>query len=585
MVSAGVADRRRAAWGYIGSLFRREWRGVTLGALSGLSWQLAALFTPVIAAHAIDAIVAGDRDAIYLWAGVAIVLGAIETASGAGRHIFAMRNRARGLAHVRDDVLEHALRLDARFHDRFPPGELMSRSSSDAEVASRVLDASGHTIGYLVTVVGASIILLLIDWQLALLILAPLPLLVVGFWRYARRYSTRTKLYQEELGAQSALVEETVAGIRVVKGLGAGAALSRRFRESSERVRAGALAVVAVDAVFLPALEVVPLLDQVIVLWFGGQRVIDGELSLGEFVAFNAYLVILVWPLRVLGQRISTAQNAVAAAERIMDTLEQEPAVREPANPRALDPAPHGADVRFVGVRFGFDERSPVLDGFDFHVEPGASVALVGRTGSGKSTVAALLTRFYDPQAGSVLLDGTDVRELSLSEVRKAVALVADETYLFTDTVRANIAFGRDGASDAEIVAAAKAAGAHEFIEALPDGYDTLLGERGYSLSGGQRQRVAIARAVVADPDVLVLDDATSSVDATKEHEIRAALRDVMQGRTTIVIAHRPATIALAERVVVLDGGRAVEEGTHSELLERSPRYRALLALDEEPVA
>jgi ATP-binding cassette subfamily B protein len=226
-----------------------------------------------------------------------------------------------------------------------------------------------------------------------------------------------------------------------------------------------------------------------------------------------------------------------------------------------------------------------VLDGFDLHVEPGASVALVGGTSSGKSTVAALLARFYDPQAGTVLLDGIDVRELSLEQLRKAIALVSDETYLFTDTVRANIAFGRDDATDDEIEAAARAAGAHEFIADLPEGYDTLLGERGYSLSGGQRQRVAIARAIVADPDVLVLDDATSSVDATKEHEIRAALEDVMQGRTTIVIAHRPATIALAERVVVLEGGRVVEEGTHGELLAHSPRYRALLALDEEAVA
>ncbi len=584
-MSAAVADRRRAAWRFIGSLLVRERRGVALAALSGLSWQAAAILTPIIAAQAIDAVVEGNRSGVYLWAGVAVAVALVEAVAGAGRHVYAMRNRARGLAHVRDDLLTQALRLDARFHDRFPPGELMSRSSSDAEVVSRVLDASGHTVGYLVTVLGASIVLLLIDWTLALLILAPLPLLIVGFWRYARRYSSRTKLYQEELGHASALVEETVAGIRVVKGLGAGAALSQRFHDSSERVRARALDVVSVDAVFLPALDVVPLLDQVLVLWFGGQRVLDGQLTLGQFVAFNAYVVLLVWPLRVLGQRISTVQNALAAAERIVEALEQEPAVRDPAAPLSLDPAPHGADVRFADVRFGFDESSLVLDGFDLQVEPGASVALVGRTGSGKSTVAALLTRFYDVQAGGVLVDGVDVRELSLAELRKAIALVAEETYLFTETVHANIAFGRDGATDAEIEAAARAAGAHEFIEELPDGYDTLLGERGYSLSGGQRQRVAIARAILADPDVLVLDDATSSVDATKEHEIRAALEDVMKGRTTIVIAHRPATIALAERVVVLEEGRVVEEGTHADLLARSPRYRELLALDEEAVA
>jgi ATP-binding cassette, subfamily B, bacterial len=584
----------------------RERRGIVLAILSGLSWQGAAILTPVIAAHAIDAVVAGDRNGVYVWAAVAVGIGFVEAAAGAGRHVFAMRNRAHGLAHVRDDLLQQALRLDARFHDRFPPGELMSRSASDAEVVSRVLDASGHTFGYVVTVVGASVVLLLIDATLALVILAPLPLVMFGFWRYSRRYSSRTKIFQEELGHASTLVEETVAGIRVVKGLGAGAALSDRFRDTSERVRARALDVASVDAIFLPALEVVPLIDQVLVLWLGGQRVLDGQLSLGEFVAFNAYVVVLVWPLRVLGHRISTLQNALAAAERIVEPLEEEPVVVESSDPRSLDAAPHGlragpesasadsgravkqtrgADVRFVGVRFGYDERSPVLDGFDLHVEPGASVALVGRTASGKSTVAALLARFYDPQAGAVLLDGIDVRDLPLAEVRQAIALVGDETYLFTETVRTNIAFGREGASDGEIEAAARAAGAHEFIEELPDGYDTLLGERGYSLSGGQRQRIAIARAILADPDVLVLDDATSSVDTTKEHEIRAALKIVAEHRTTIVIAHRPATIALAERVVVLENGRAVEEGTHAELLARSPRYRELLALDDEVVA
>ena len=582
MSAAAVPDRRRAAWGFLGGLIVRERRGIALAILSGLSWQGAAILTPVIAAHAIDAVVAGDRSAVYVWAAAAVGIGVVEAAAGAGRHVFAMRNRAHGLAHVRDDLLQQALRLDARFHDRFPPGELMSRSAADAEVVSRVLDASGHTFGYLVTVIGASVVLLLIDATLALLVLAPLPLVMLGFWRYSRRYSSRTKVFQEELGHASALVEETIAGIRVVKGLGAGAALSSRFHDTSERVRARALDVASVDAVFLPALELVPLLEQVLVLWLGGQRVLDGELTLGEFVAFNAYVVILVWPMRVLGHRISTLQNALAAAERIVEPLEEEPAVVDPTDPRSLDPAPHGADVRFAGVRFGYDDRSPVLDGFDLHVEPGASVALVGRTGSGKSTVAALLARFYDPQAGTVMLDGIDVRDLPLAEVRQAIALVGDETYLFTETVRTNIAFGREGANDAEIEAAARAAGAHEFIEKLPDGYDTLLGERGYSLSGGQRQRIAIARAILADPDVLVLDDATSSVDTTKEHEIRAALKIVAEDRTTIVIAHRSATIALAERVVVLEDGRTVEEGTHAELLARSPRYRELLALDEE---
>jgi ATP-binding cassette, subfamily B, bacterial len=272
-------------------------------------------------------------------------------------------------------------------------------------------------------------------------------------------------------------------------------------------------------------------------------------------------------------------QKAVGASARISEVLEAEPQLREPRHPRALEQPVRG-DVRLEGVQFGHDGDRPVLDGLDLRLAPGESLALVGATGSGKSTVAGLLARLYDPDGGRVLLDGHDVRELRLADVRSAVALVFEETFLFTDTVRENIRFARPDARDEDVEQAALLAGAAEFIADLPEGYDTVLGERGFSLSGGQRQRIAIARAILADPAVLVLDDATSAVDATKEHEIRAAMSKVMSGRTTLVIAHRPATIALADRVALLEGGRILEQGTHGELLRRSPRYRALLALE-----
>jgi ATP-binding cassette subfamily B protein len=315
------------------------------------------------------------------------------------------------------------------------------------------------------------------------------------------------------------------------------------------------------------------------VLWLGGRRVLDGDLTIGSFLAFNGYIAYLVWPLRVLGQRVTTLQKALGASARISEVLEAEPKLHEPRHPVELE-RPVRGDVRLAGVRFGHARGQPVLDGLDLHVAPGESLALVGSTGSGKSTVAGLLARLYDPDDGAVLLDGHNVRDLRLSDVRRAVALVFEETFLFSDTVKENIRFARPNASDDEVARAAALAGAAGFVADLPGGYDTVLGERGFSLSGGQRQRVAIARAILADPAVLVLDDATSAVDATKEHEIRAALTTVMQGRTTLVIAHRPATIALADRVAVLDGGRIVEEGTHGELLRGSARYRALLALE-----
>jgi ATP-binding cassette, subfamily B, bacterial len=423
------------------------------------------------------------------------------------------------------------------------------------------------------------LILLTIDVPLALIVLLPLPLVSIGFWRYSRRYGDRTRRLQEELGAATALAEETVSGIRVAKGLGAGDALNARFRTASDRVVGRALDVAAVDAVFLPALEALPLLGILATLWFGSHRVLDGEMTLGQLTAFTLYLSILVWPLRTLGQRVQTLQQAIAAATRITEVLESQPAVVEARDPKPL-PRGRALDVRFEDVTFGYERGRPVLDGFTLDIPSGTSVALVGGTGSGKTTAAALLARFYDPQFGRVLVDGIDVRELRVEDLRHAVGLVFEDTFLFSDTVGANIGFARPDASPEEIGEAAQLAGAHEFVAGLPEGYDTVLGERGFSLSGGQRQRLAIARAILADPAVLILDDATSAIDASKEHEIRAALSTVMEGRTTLVIAHRAATIALADRVVVLEAGSVAEEGTHAELLRRSTRYRQLLALE-----
>jgi ATP-binding cassette subfamily B protein len=576
-----AAARRAAAWRFLRAVVRSQAGGVAGAALSGLAWQIGAVAAPLIVARAIDqGVLTGDHGTLLVWLLVLLAAGLLEVLAGAARHVFAIRNRARGDAGVRDAIFAHALRLDATYHDRVGPGELMSRASSDSEMIARLLDAVGHTIGYVLTVFAVAVVLLTIDVRLALVVLLPLPLVSVAGWAYSKRYHERTTRLQEDLAGAATLAEETISGIRVVKGLGAGPALRLRFREQSDRIVQRGLAVARIDAVFVPVLEMLPLLGLLAVLWIGGRRVISGDLSLGSFVAFNAYVVMLVWPLRILGQRVATVQRALAASARITEVLETEPRLRERRQPLAL-PEPVRGDVRLEAVRFGHGDDELVLDGLDLHVAPGQSLALVGATGSGKSTVAGLLARLYDPDDGRVLLDGIDLRDLRLADVRRSVALVFEDTFLFTDTLAQNIRFGRPGASDDDVVRAAELAGAAEFVDDLPDGYDTVLGERGFSLSGGQRQRIAIARAILADPAVLVLDDATSAVDASKEHEIRSALATVMQGRTTLVIAHRPATIALADRVAVLDHGHIVEQGAHGELLARSPRYRALLALEE----
>jgi ATP-binding cassette subfamily B protein len=586
-VTRDEAGRRRAAWRYLWTAIRGQGWAVAAAVASGLSWQAAAVVAPLLVRHAIDeGITGGDRGDLYFWTLALLCLGIVEVVAWAFRHFFAIRNGTRAEAGVRDGLFSHALALDAAYHDRVGAGELMSRASNDSEHVRRIVDAIGHTMAYLLTVVAAAILMLTIDLSLALIVLVPLPFISVAMWRYSSRYSRPSTRIQESLAETTALAEETIAGIRVVKGLGAGPAMVDRFRRASDDVVDRALALARVDALFFPFLELMPLLGLAAVLWFGGNRVLDGTMTIGQLVAFYAYVVLLVWPMRTLGQRIATLQRGVAAAERITEVLESEPEVVErPGALRLVSESsarePRG-EVRLTRVRFGYEPGEPLLHGVDLDVPAGTSLALVGPTGSGKSTIAGLLARFYDVEEGSVQIDGVDVRDLSLGDLRRAVGIVFDETFLFTDTVRANIAFGRAGATDEEVERAARLAGAHEFVVELPEGYDTLLGERGFSLSGGQRQRIAIARALLADPAVLVLDDATSAVDATKEHEIRAALATVMRDRTTIVIAHRTATIALADRVALIDGGRVAVEGTHAELLARSARYREVLAVGEE---
>src|SRR3954447_13088659 len=516
--------RRPAAWRFVRTIVREQRRGVMGAVLSGLLWQTGAVAAPLVVKYAIDhGIVPRDHHALVLWLLLLLGVGLLEVFAGAFRHLYAIRNRSHSDARVRDALFAHALRLDASYHDRVGPGELLSRASSDSQHIARMMDAIGHTIGYALTVVAVATVMLILDPKLALVVLIPVPFVTVGAWLYSRKYDRGTRQLQASWAQASTLVEESVSGIRVVKGLGAGDALSARFRGRSDEIMDRALALARLDAVFIPVLETLPLLGIATVLWLGGRSVIAGDLSVGSFVAFNAYVVMLVWPLRVLGQRVTTVQKALAASGRILEVLEAEPRLREPRHPAELE-WPLRGDVRLDAVHFGHDGDRAVLDGLELHVAPGESLALVGATGSGKSTVAGLLARLYDPDGGRVLPDGADLRELPLADVRQSVALVFEDTFLFTESVRENIRCGRPDAGEDDIARAARLAGAAEFIAALPEGYETVLGERGFSLSGGQRQRIAIARAILANPAVLVLDDATSAVDATKEHEIRAAL-------------------------------------------------------------
>jgi ATP-binding cassette subfamily B protein len=568
----------------MGKVLRPRWLAVTVGVVTGLAWTAAKVSVPLLVRGAIDnGITADDGDALRRWVIIITVVGAVQGLfTGLRRYSAFMISRAAEMD-LRDRLFAHLQRLHFAYHDQAQTGNLMSRANTDLQQVQMFLVMIPLTMSNAVTVAAVTVILLTIDPVLTLLALGALPLLNVFAKRFFTRLHPAVMAIQAESAELAAVVEESVSGVRVVKGFGAEDVQRARFAVEADGVYDESMRATRVRAKFLPALELLPNVGLIAVLAYGGHQVIDGHLSLGSLVAFNVYVVMLIWPLRMLGMILAQSQRAVASSERVHEVLAADPRIVDKPSAKAL-PAGHG-ELRFESVTFRYPAGAarPVLDGLDLHVRAGESVALVGPTGCGKTTVARLIPRFYDIDSGSVSLDGVDVRDVRVHDLRRAVGIVFEETFLFNDTVAANIAFADPDADMAQIERAARLAGAHDFINELPDGYGTEIGERGFSLSGGQRQRVAIARAILADPRVLILDDATSAVDPTKEHEIRDALTEVMRGRTTLVIAHRPATIALADRVVLLDAGRIIEEGTHAELLERSERYREVLnAADDE---
>jgi ATP-binding cassette subfamily B protein len=559
---------------------RKQWKGLAAGVAVGLVWTAAKVSVPKLVELAIDRGIDEQSDSTITHYAVLIGVAAVVAALFTGmRRYLAFREARWAEADLRDRMFAHLQRLHFSYHDRQHTGQLMSRANNDLQQIQSFIVMIPLTISNAVTVLAVLVILLRINVPLTVLALGGLPFVNV----LAKRFSTRlhpTMLgVQQESAELAGVVEETVSGVRVVKGFGAEDVQAARLRKEADDVYEVSMEAARIRARYWPALELLPNLGLIAVLAYGGHLVFDGELPLGALVAFNAYVVLLIWPLRLLGMIIAMGQRAAASAQRAHEVLSTEPTVFDPVAPIALPP-PGGA-IRFDDVTFSYGGGRPVLEHFDLTIPAGQSVALVGATASGKSTVAKLVPRFYDVDSGRVLIDGVDVREVRVRDARRAVGLVFEETFLFSDTLAANVAFADPDAPMEQIERAARLAGADQFIGELPHGYATEIGERGYSLSGGQRQRIAIARAILADPRILILDDATSAVDPTKEHEIRDALAQVMVGRTTLVIAHRPATIALADRVILIDRGRVVADGTHDELLVTSARYREVLASAE----
>jgi ABC-type multidrug transport system fused ATPase/permease subunit len=481
----------------------------------------------------------------------------------------------RFLFDLRVRIYDYLQRLSLSFFERTSTGELMSRVTNDVNALEQfVTHGVILTTVDLMRLVGASVVLLVLDWRLAIVVLLPVPIISYGLRRFNRHVRPIYRRVRDRLGDINTRLQDDLAGIRVVQAFGQEDAERERFRSVSERYYQERVRAIRAWSGFFPGVSFIAAAGGVLVLGVGARMIVGGQLTLGTLVAFLSYIASFYDPLRRLTDVDNTFQEAIAAAERIFELLDEEPQIQDAPDAIALDRIK--GDVAFDNVHFHYGDGDEVLHDIDFHIAPGQMVALVGPSGAGKTSIANLLCRFYDPTHGCVRVDDHDLRQVQVLSLRRHVAVVLQDTFLFNASVRENLLYGKPDASEEELIAAAEAAYAHEFIEQLPNGYDTEIGERGVKLSGGQRQRLALARAILADPRILILDEATSSVDAEAEYLIQQALDEVMKGRTSLVIAHRLSTIRNADKIIALHDGKISEVGNHNELLARGGLYSQL---------
>jgi ATP-binding cassette subfamily B protein len=550
-----------------------------------LGYQATAIVATFLSGSVADALRRHHRHELWVLVYLILGLGAARAVMMGGRRLISGKQALAVEMDMRTALYAKLQRLSFGFYDRNQTGQLMSRATVDLQGVRFFL---GYGLIFFFqnafTIVGVSIVVFLIAWKLALIVLAISPVLVAVAYRYSHVSHPLLRDVQQKMADVATVAEENIVGVHVVKSFAQEEREQEKFERRSEQVFELSVRANRQRAFYIPVLGFLPLLAQAAILLLGGRMVADGSLSVASFVRFNLYLAMLIAPLRSLGMWIGQAQRATASGERIFQVIDEPEEITDAPDARELPPGP--GLVRFEGVTFGYDPERPVLRDVDLELAAGRVVALIGHTGAGKSTLASLIPRFYDVLAGRVTIDGADVRYVTLESLRRAIGVITQDPFLFSATVRENIAFGRADATDEQVERAARLAQAHEFVAQLPNGYDTIIGERGITLSGGQRQRIAIARALVVDPRILILDDATASVDATTEAKIREGLREAMRGRTTIIVAHRLSTIALADEVVVVEGGRVLAtDGRRSDVYREIEQHGMLERIFQEDVA